>query len=202
MRESVYHHGKRVSYSHGVLLRHYEQTKKRKLHINQGRRTIAEQTRFWNAWQRFKRGGPPAPLAAFPAPGAPHIKNGKEHHALDIDDGVVDEVAEFYRELDVPVAFNVPGEPWHMDTLDEAKLISAAAKIVEAERWKGYTTTEKRWIEEYDRLKSEDRDLPRRRVLRRVMTRQRQSIWRQAQATGWRKNNRSARYHSLKARTS
>jgi len=125
---NAFFHGKRVSPSHKVLL---DEAERRGIldHINQGRRTIAEQTAFWNAYQAFLKGGPWAPRAAFPVPSAPHIKWGKENHANDIDDGVVDRVAEMYREMGVPVAFNVAGEPWHMDTLSEDALIRAAGKL-------------------------------------------------------------------------
>lgn len=99
------------------------------IYVNQGRRTIAEQAAFYAHYLRYGR-----PLAAKPFLGAPHIKYGKEHHALDINDGVVDGVANFYRSQDVPVAFNVPGEPWHMDTLDEAALKRAAARLGGAEK--------------------------------------------------------------------
>jgi lysozyme len=72
----------------------------------------------------------------------------------------------------------------------------------------GYTDSEKRWIREYDRLLHENRDVDRRRVLRRVMKEQRQRIWRAAQSKakggdgqGWEHMNRRARYKSLKARS-
>jgi lysozyme len=77
------------------------------------------------------------------------------------------------------------------------------------DRWEGYTPSERRWIEEYDRLLREMRNLARRRVLRRVMLAQRKRIWRLAQprseggdSRGWQEANRWARYASLKARTS
>ena len=120
------HHGKRVSHSHAVVLAAYERKVGHAVYINQGARTIAEQTKFWlnylrNGW----------PLAARPWGGAPHIKWKREHHALDINDGVVDDVADFYRDEGVPVSFNVPGEPWHMDPTDEAKLIRAANRLTD-----------------------------------------------------------------------
>ncbi len=68
----------------------------------------------------------------------------------------------------------------------------------------GYTDGERRWIKEYDDLKRHNKDKDRRRVLRRVMTQQRKAIWHAAESEkdGWDKNNRRARYQSLKARTS
>lgn len=67
----------------------------------------------------------------------------------------------------------------------------------------GYTATEKRWMREYDDLKRRNADEDRRRVLRRVMTEQRQRIHRAAEgeSNGWHKANRRKRYESLKARS-
>lgn len=118
------HRGKRVSRAHAVMLAAYERKTGRALYINQGARTIAEQTAFWNHYQRYGW-----PLAAYPSPGAPHIKYGRENHALDINADVVRGLAAFYRANGVPVAFNVPGEPWHLDVLSEAALVRAAKRL-------------------------------------------------------------------------
>lgn len=119
------HRGKRVSHAHSVLLDAYERKTGRALYINQGARTLAEQARFW--FNYLYRGGP---LAARPWGGAPHIKWGRQNHALDINaPEPARSVAQFYRANGVPVVFNVPGEPWHMDTLDEAKLIRTADRL-------------------------------------------------------------------------
>jgi lysozyme len=64
-----------------------------------------------------------------------------------------------------------------------------------------FTTSERRWISEYDRLRAAGADPDRRGVLRRVMTEQRKRIWRAAQASGWTAANRRARYNTLLART-
>lgn len=63
------------------------------------------------------------------------------------------------------------------------------------------TRDERRWATEYDRLRAQDRDLDRRRVLRRVMRRRRREIWAAAQHSGWDTANRRRRYRSLLART-
>lgn len=123
---SKYFHGKRVSKSHYALLVEAE-SRGIISRINQGRRTIAEQ---WGFYRIYKRDG--WPVAAFPSPSAPHIKWGREHHAIDANDGPVDALAAFYRSLGIPVAFNVSGEPWHMDTLNEAALKKASAKFAHA----------------------------------------------------------------------
>lgn len=96
--------------------------------LNQGARTLTEQAKFYATYLREGH-----PLAARPWSGAPHIKWRKQHHALDIDAGTnagqAQSVAAFYRRHGVPVAFNVNGEPWHMDTLSLSKLLAAAKKV-------------------------------------------------------------------------
>lgn len=69
------------------------------------------------------------------------------------------------------------------------------------DKWAGYTTSERRWITEYDRLRARGEDIVRRGVLRHEMAQQRKRIWQEAQRTGWARANRRARYRSLKART-
>jgi GH24 family phage-related lysozyme (muramidase) len=63
------------------------------------------------------------------------------------------------------------------------------------------TPTERRWCEEYDRLKKADQNRPRRGSLRRAMKSQRKRIWRAAQGDGWEKAHRRERYRELMART-
>lgn len=122
------YHTKRVSQDHYTVLRAYERKAGVPAQVNQGARTIAEQTTFWLNYLRTGW-----PLAARPWGGAPHIKWGANDHALDINAGngrgQAQHVAAFYRSLGIPVSFNVPGEPWHMDTLDGRKLAIAAARL-------------------------------------------------------------------------
>lgn len=122
------YHGKRVSKAHAAVLNAYERKYGAPAQVNQGARTIAEQTAFWNHYRKYG-----SPLAAFPAPGAPHIKYGQAHHALDINSGSgvgqSQHVASYYRSLGISVAFNVPSEAWHMDTLDKNALLRAAKKV-------------------------------------------------------------------------
>lgn len=118
------HRGKRVSPSHAAMLRAYE-AQHGPVYINQGARTLGEQAAFYAHYLRYG-----SPLAARPWGGAPHIKWGRQNHALDINaPEPAHSVAAFYRNHGVPVAFNVRGEAWHMDTLDEAKLIAAAKRL-------------------------------------------------------------------------
>lgn len=97
------------------------------------------------------------------------------------------------------------GEWWHM------RYVGASPSLLRKltrDPLAGFTTSEKRWVREYDRLLREHRDLKRRRVLRRVMKDQRSLIWRLAQPVsvggdgkGWTKA-RKRRYEALKRRSS
>lgn len=194
------YHGERVSADHYTLLTAYEKQFGTPAQVNEGARTIAEQ---WNFYRIYQRDG--WPIAAYPVPSAPHIKFRRRHHALDINagsqPGQAQHVAAFYRSHGIPVAFNVSGESWHMDTLSSAALHKAAEKLREDNKWRGYTADERRWIAEYDRLKRTKKDKARRRRLRATMKHQRQVIYAEAQKTGWNKNNRRRRYASLLARS-
>lgn len=117
-----------MSTSHAVMLGAYERRTGRAVSINQGQRTLAEQAAFYRAYKSGR-----GPLAARPTPSAPHIKFRRQHHALDINaPRPARDVAAFYRQQGVPVAFNVRGEPWHMDVLDEGKLKRAARALKRA----------------------------------------------------------------------
>lgn len=90
--------------------------------LNEGRRTMAEQWHFWNNQP---------PLAAFPRPGAPHIKFGRNNHDIDANsfNGAVRRLAQFYESQGVDVSFCVSGEDWHMCVHSSAQLKRAADKI-------------------------------------------------------------------------
>jgi hypothetical protein len=95
--------------------------------LNEGRRTKAEQLAFVaqkGIWS------PSNPTGAAPySKNAPHIWFGRPNHAIDANVPAVNRLAAFYRSLGIPVAFNVPGEPWHMAVLSATALLRAAAKI-------------------------------------------------------------------------
>lgn len=167
--------------------------------VNDGHRTIALQA------QRVREQGVYHPVsnphgAARPSSSAPHIRIGRGDHALDVNPAVIDDLIRACRSLyGLRVGRTVSTEPWHVEALDgPAALRHAAIRA----KWSGFTAAERRWITEYDRLKARGLDRQRRRVLRRVMTKQRKRIWRAAQGSGgWSKANRAARYRSLRART-
>jgi len=202
MRDSTKFRGKRVSRAHAIVLEAAADAGI-DFTLNSGRRTMAEQAQMVREKGVWSPSNPHG--AARPNANAPHIKAPRgtalAHHALDIDTraGGNRRVASFYARHGVPVRFNVPPEPWHMDTVDEAKLIAAAHKLDDPLR--EYPADERRWIHEYDELRDANRDLERRRVLIRTMKARRKSIWRAAQDSGWNRLHRRERYHSLLART-
>lgn len=157
-------------------------------YLTSGQRTLAEQ------WALYRN--PPAgtPIVAFPSPTAPHVRTGRQDHALDQGGGL----AAWLRKQGVRVTFPVNGETWHLEVpASDLRRLYLRLK----NRFPGYPDDEVRWLTEYDHLKKVDRDKDRRRVLIRYMTKRRQDIWRAAKKSGWRKNNRIKRYASLRART-
>lgn len=201
LRATVTRDGIPVSRAHYIILEAAEQGGVHFV-VNDGRRTEAIQR------QRIAKHGlwsPSNPHGAAPArQSSPHIKYGKANHAIDCDmyrptSGGQRRLAAFYARNGCPVYFNVPSEGWHFDPTDEGKLIAIARKLDDPHR--GFPADERRWMDEYDRLKSQDKDRGRRGVLRRYMTERRKSIWRAAQDSGWEKLSRRERYAALLART-
>lgn len=90
------------------------------------------------------------------------------------------------------------GEAWHYRYVGVSP---ALLRNLQRDPLAGYTTSEKRWIREFDALVRAGRgDSQRARILRRVMIEQRKRVWKTAQAGGW-TAARKRRYASLKART-
>lgn len=151
-------------------------------------RTLSEQKYFWNLYL-LGRGN----LAARPG-------NSNHGWGLAVDlatpqmRSVLDQIGAKYGWA--KQWSDAPSEWWHIKWRE-----GSYPAVHAVDRWEGFTSSEKRWIQEYDRLKATNKDADRRRVLRRVMTQQRKKIWQAAQDTGWNKANRKARYASLLART-
>jgi hypothetical protein len=109
MTAYVIHDGEMVSRPWKTVL--VEMEKHSPNNVNEGHRTMARQTWFWNCWrcQCCNNGN----LAAFPSPFAPHIRTGRIDHAIDFSDGAAAE-----RWLDshgVQAWRTVPGESWHLE---------------------------------------------------------------------------------------
>lgn len=168
--------------------------------LNSGQRTLAEQRALVATKGLWSPSNPKG--AAAPSPDAPHIRDGRQAHALDVDlfahGGGEAKLQRWLEHHGVVVRNTVPSEPWHMEISEDA-LKRLADKFNDA-LW-GYPDDEKRWIREYDRLKREGKNPARRAVLRLVMARRRRSIFRAANKTGWDKARRLDRWSSLKSRT-
>ncbi len=191
--------GKLVSESWGVVLA-AARGRGIAFRLNSGRRTMEEQRRLRAAYERRLQGGPWAPLAAVPSCSAPHIDCNQESHAIDVEsnDGGAGRVARWLRGHGARADFTVPKEPWHIE-VPEHDLKRLSRELSDPLRF--LNPTERRWVEEYDRLKRASRDRPRRASLRRAMKAQRKRIWRAAQKGGWDKWHRRERYRALHART-
>lgn len=188
--------GRRVSAQWAVILTAAQRAGV-SIRLNSGQRTFSEQAALYRLY-RSGRGN----LAAVPSHSAPHIRTGRQDHALDVDmyagDGVQG-LARWLRKQGASVAWTVPGEGWHIET--PRRDLARLAKQLD-DPLAGYTASEARWIREYDRLLRAKRDPGRRRVLRRVMTAARKRVWRAAQGPGgWTTHRRRDRYRSLLART-
>lgn len=90
-------------------------------HINQGKRTIAEQWRFYRIYLRDGW-----PLAAFPSPMAPHVLDTRSHpHAIDADN--LQALIDYGARHGVTITRTVVGEVWHGEA-NGAQLAAFAAR--------------------------------------------------------------------------
>lgn len=97
--------------------------------LNSGRRTFAEQQRLHDLW----RAGNGA-LAAVPSHTAPHIRTGRDDHALDVDmhvGGGVEGLRAWLRGHGLPTSLTVPGEGWHVEADSAAELRAASARLAQ-----------------------------------------------------------------------
>jgi hypothetical protein len=84
-----------------------------KFRLNSGRRTISEQLYLYR-----NRGNPGfARVVAFPSPNAPHIRVGRQAHALDINaaDGGETRLQRWLESKGAHPTNPVRGEPWHIE---------------------------------------------------------------------------------------
>lgn len=108
--------------------------------VNSGRRTFAEQQRLYDLW----RAGNGA-VAAVPSHTAPHIRTGRDDHALDVDqwfgDGIVG-LRRWLRKHGIATSLPVPGEGWHL----EVDSVAALRALAERLRPPRYTDRERRLL--------------------------------------------------------
>jgi len=99
--------------------------------LNSGQRTMAEQQALYDQNMSGGVPRPGRPLTARPSPTAPHIKQGHQNHALDVDDvgNGENELQAWLKRRGVNAVNNVSSEAWHLDPVVEAELLRLAAKI-------------------------------------------------------------------------
>jgi hypothetical protein len=117
--------GKKVSTSWDTVLTHAQRMGVQ-FTLNSGRRTMAEQ---WFLWRN--RGKPGyANVVAFPQPNAPHIRVGRQAHAIDVDThaGGETHLQKFLEKEGLHPRNTVAGEPWHLE-VGEAELKAYAKRI-------------------------------------------------------------------------
>lgn len=95
--------------------------------LNSGQRTFEEQQRLYDLW-RAGIGN----LAAVPSHSAPHIRSGRQDHALDVDmyAGVgTAGLRSWLRAHGVATSLTVPGEGWHVEADSAGDLHAAAVRL-------------------------------------------------------------------------
>lgn len=101
--------------------------------LNSGQRTMSEQQALYaqNMYPDGSGPRPGRPLTARPNANAPHIRQGRQNHALDVDsvgDGE-NKLQTWLRRNGVQAINNVPSEAWHLDPVNEDELLRLAARI-------------------------------------------------------------------------
>src|SRR4051812_1490058 len=112
--------GEQVSTQWAALLHDIRTEDHVSFRVNEGHRTLARQSYFWNLY-RSGRGN----LAAFPSPNAPHIRNGRFDHAIDFNNA--EGVRRAAERRGVTLRRTVRGEEWHMEA-NAKELAAYAAK--------------------------------------------------------------------------
>lgn len=92
-------------------------------HLNQGRRSIADQQHFYWIYRTYGH-----PLAAYPSSSAPHIRYGQANHAIDVGTPGVYALAAWIRRHGASPAWTVRGEPWHIE-LDLGELLGLVRRV-------------------------------------------------------------------------
>lgn len=118
--------GKRVSTSWGVVLRAAHRAGVA-IPLNSGRRTLDEQEDLVKQKGLWSPSNPTG--AAAPNPNAPHIRVGREDHALDISFPGVLDFQKWLAHQGVNSHRPIAAEPWHLEVLRESDLIALAKKL-------------------------------------------------------------------------
>jgi hypothetical protein len=128
--------GEKVSTSWDVVLTHARRMGVR-FTLDSGRRTMAEQlalVRQKGLWSPRNPHG-----AAKPVPWAPHVRVGRQAHAIDVNDndGGRGRLQHWLAQHGLPTRQTVPGEPWHLEA-SESDLKRYAAAVRRAQRRVGH----------------------------------------------------------------
>ena len=120
--------GKRVSAQWFVVLT--EASRHVRFTLTSGQRTMAEQQALYNLY-KSGRGN----LAAFPSPTAPHIRVGRQDHAIDVNalDGGETRLQRWLEQQGARASNPVRGEAWHME-INPADLAMLAKRFGQASR--------------------------------------------------------------------
>jgi hypothetical protein len=133
--------------------------------LNSGRRTMRQQQKLVDEKGVWTPSNPTG--AALPTPNAPHIRVGREDHALDVStlDGGNSRLTAWLRSEGVRVNHPIQAEPWHLEVPGK----DLERLYLRYRRTAGFPNPERRWMREYDRLLRLRKDRPRRTSLRRAM---------------------------------
>jgi hypothetical protein len=133
--------------------------------LTSGNRTMAEQRELR---RRYENGT--GNLAAKPSPLAPHIRVGRQDHAIDVDslNGGETRLQRWLESEGVKPTNPVAGESWHM----ELSLRQLTKLYLRYRASANYPNPARRWIREYDRLKRKNQRRDRRATLRIAMRRE------------------------------
>jgi hypothetical protein len=103
--------------------------------LNSGQRTFAEQQSLYDQNMSGGRPKPGHPLTAKPSHTAPHIRTGRQDHAIDVNalDGGETRLQRWLEGQGLKVTNPVPGEAWHME-VPSAQLARFAARLNDRSR--------------------------------------------------------------------
>lgn len=172
-------------------------------HINEGHRTLARQTYFWNCYitKRCNNGN----LAARPSPYAPHIRSGRQDHAIDANN--LQGIINYGRRHGVTITRTVRGEEWH----GEANAAQLAAFYhshggAAPDKYKALTKAEKGWVNKlfYHRKKMAQgimyaSNLGWARYFKARLRVRANLLYRLGKRDGWKKLNRGERQKIIRA---
>jgi hypothetical protein len=125
--------GKKVSTSWDIVLTHAQRMGVR-FELDSGRRTMAEQ---WVLYRNYRKYG--KPVAAFPLPNAPHIRLGRQAHAIDVNslDGGENRLQRFLEKEGLHPTNPVRGEAWHLE-VPESELRRYAQRVLRRQKEVGH----------------------------------------------------------------